>query len=494
MRSLLRGIASNRRKLIAAAALILVLAAFLRLYNIQWSFSDNGIDEGIMLERSLMVGRGYSLYTDIPCDQAPLAFYIGGLFDGSLLGLRLVVALLSIAAIGACMLAAKRIKGNIAMLATGLLLTVDFAFLRESRLFSLDMLAAAFAAFAILPFVSYLKSGSRLYLAPAGVMLGLSMASKLLGVLPLLGLVLFMVLERRTEQMKGRWLPDIAQLVAFSAIPLAAFLVLLGPEEMIRGMVLDQGHRGFDLGLKLSILGYFGLNLAYILPFTRLGRLWKSGPAPRALLSVTAVTLAFMVLQPLTFFHHLVLMSPGLAILAGVVMEDILSERACATHSKTEGSCARTSRGAAPFVAALLIGVLASGGLAAYGLAAQGENSQYTYAEMIAGHSDANDFVIAGDPTIAALADRMAPPTAINLAYRVYPDVTLDTLEAAMNDNVTVVVICYRLNEIQGLEDYLYSVGFNHTLPPRIFAEKPVLSLFEDGIGQVSFFYRAHPS
>lgn len=491
MGSPFRSITPDKRRMIVAAALVLVLAAFLRLYHIGWSFSDNGIDEGIMLERSLMVGKGYSLYSELPCDQAPLAFYLGGLLGGDLLDLRMLVALASLVAIGVSMLAARRAKGDIAMLTTGLLLAVDFAFLRESRLFSLDMLASAFAAFSILPFVLYLKSGSRATLVLAGLMLGLSAASKLLGVLPLLGLVLFMILERRTEAMRRRWLPDAVTLLAFSAVPLAVFMAWLGPEDMFRGMVLDQGHRGTNLGLKLSILAFFGLNLAYLLPFARLGTIWRSGPAQRALVCMTAVMLAFMVLQPLTFFHHLVLMSPALAILAGISVEDTLGANKDGTTYERSTKCAkRASRVNAPLAAFVLIGMILSAGLAGYGLAAQGRSPQYDYADLIRAHSGPGDMVIAGDPAMAALADRPTPPDAINVAYRVYPDVTLAGLEATIDDNVSVVVVCYRLNEVQGLTEYLTSEGFVLLGAGGEIPDRPVLSLFEDGLGPVYFYYR----
>lgn len=444
-----------------------------------------------MLERSFMVGQGYSLYSELPCDQAPLAFLIGGLLGGDLLSLRVMVALLSIAAIGACMLAAKRTKGNVAMLVAGLLITVDFAFLRESRLFSLDLLAGAFVAFSIPPFLGYLKSGNRWWLAMSGLLLGLSAASKLLGVLPLLGLIIFMVLERKSEPMRRRWLPDSILLLAFSAIPLAVFLAWLGPEPMIRGMLLDQGHRGADLALKLSIVAYFGLNLAYLLPFLRLGVMWRSGPAQRALFCMTGATLAFMVLQPLTFFHHLVLMSPPLAILAGVAVEDLINAKEGVNEHSIVAKCSKKlSRKSVPFVAIALVGILVSGGLAGYGLAAQGRNAQYDYANLIRHYAGPGDFVIAGDPTMAAIAERMVPPTAINVAYRVFPEVTLDSLKAAIDGNVTVVVLCYRLNKIPGLTDYLESQGFDAVDTRLALSDRPVLSLFEEGLGTVTFYVR----
>lgn len=492
MGSLVHGIATDRRKLIAAVALVLVLAGFLRLYHIGWSFSDNGIDEGIMLERSLMVGRGLSLYAQVPSDQAPLAFIIGGMLDGRLLDLRLVVAGLSLVAIGACMLAARKTRGEVAMLATGLMLAVDFAFLRESRLFSLDLLSAAFLAMAILPLMAYLRGGGRVALAFSGILIGLSASSKLLAVVPLLGLLVFILIENRQQGVSRRKLTDILVLAASSAVPMALFLAWLGPSDMINGMVFDQGHRGADFALKLSILGYFGLNLGYLLPLAKLGKLWRSGPESRALLCMSLVTLAFMIFQPLTFFHHLVLLSPMFAILAGVVVSDSIGTKEGDCKQESPHKCEKKARPRiSPILAIALAGIVVSTGLASYGLEVQERSVQYAYADLIRAHSAPDDYVIAGEPTMASLADRMTPPSVVNVAYRIYPDLTLETLEAAIQQsNVTVVVVCYRLNDIQGLPEYLGSQGFALLEVQSEPDQKPVLSLFEEGLGPIAFYYR----
>src|SRR3990170_4601745 len=115
---LLENLTTDRRKVLIAVVLILASAAFLRFYNINWSFSNNGVDEGIMLERARMVSQGYGLYTELPCDQAPLVILIGAAFDGDVVVLRALTATLSLLAIAACMLASKKQQGNVAMLVT----------------------------------------------------------------------------------------------------------------------------------------------------------------------------------------------------------------------------------------------------------------------------------------------------------------------------------------------------------------------------------------
>jgi len=492
--SLLDTVTGDRRRLLAAVLLILALAAFVRFYHIGWSFSSNGIDEGIMLQRSQLVHDGYMLYTDIPCDQAPLAFLIGALLEGDPIALRYLEAGLSVLAIAFCMETARRIKGNTAMLLTGVLLAVDFAFLRESRLFSLNGLSSFFLAYSVLLFVLYLQKRSRLALVGAGALIGLSTATKLFGGLGLLGMLVFMILEMRGKRAeRASRTIDIVLLAAVAAVPMVRLMLYLGPSEMLDGMVFDQGHRSFDLFMKLSLPLYFGLNLAYALPLVRARSLWSSGPEVRFLTIMSLVVLAYMILQPLVFFHHLAVLSPGLAILAGVFLAGSIEPKKEIPNgdSKTilskRGCCIRRE-----FGAVLLAGLLVSSGLAAYGLGLQEENWQSTYGERIREITSPDDWIISGDPLVTAFADRNTPPEMVNLAYRVYPDFTAEDVENAITDyDAAVVVLCYRLNELPIL--MYFSENSNYSLVAQEWLgeyNKALLDMPQDPFGPVWVFVR----
>ena len=490
---MLRSLGTSRRRALIAAVLILAFATFLRLYHIGWSFSSDGVDEGIMLERSLMMSHGYQLYSGVPSDQAPLALYVGALMDGDLVAIRSFVAVLSILAIAVSMIAAKRLTGNNGMLITGLLLAVDFALLRESRLFSLDAISSSFLALSLLPFLVYVRSGSRAMLLASGLMIGLSSASKLLGVLGLLGMLLFMILEMRSKsEPRRRKVLDIIMLVAISAIPVGLFMVALGPGDMIQGMVFDQGHRSFEIGLKLSILGYFAVNIAYLLPLANVKNMWKERPEYRFLLALSFVILAFMVFQPLTFLHHLVLLSPPFAILAGAFISSAFEHKKKSSDVTVRFVMTKKYTVSANQIVALaVIGVLVSTGLGAYGLAVQGRPIQEHYARLIQQHSSPTQWVVSGDPLMVSLADRLTPPGLVNVAFRLYPDLTEQGLESEIiRYDVTVVVVCYRLNDMPGLPEFLTAHGYD-LLPYQPGGSEPVLNLFENGIGPVQLFYKS---
>jgi Dolichyl-phosphate-mannose-protein mannosyltransferase len=483
----------DRKRIVVAALLIILLAVALRFYHIQWSFSNNGIDEGIMLERALMVDKGYKLYSELPCDQPPLAFYLGALIGGDVVSLRMLVAGMSILAIAACMLVSKKQNGPEAMLLTGLLLSVDFVFLRESRLFSLDAMSACFIAFSIPAFAHYVRKGSLLALAVAGLFAGLSTASKLLGGLAIMGMLLFMVLESRRER---RNLPKLAVealvMIISAAAPLVLFMAYLGPREVFDGMILQQGQRGFDAFLKLSIVAFFGLNIAYVLPIARARYLWKSSKLTRYLLCLVAVMLAFMVLQPLIFVHHLAVLSPPLAILSGMVLADMLkANKSDSKSSDNHGMLQKKSWSPNVALALLTTMFVVCAGLANYGLSSQTEPIQKTYADWLSGATTEKEFVVSGDPIICAYAHRMTPPDIVNVAYRQHDDLTLDKIVGAIEEyNVSVVIVCYRLNDVDGLTNYLTGSGFVKVIIPGESGSKASLDFFQDGLGPIVVYVR----
>ncbi len=470
---MLEKVTADRRKLLAATLLIFALAAGLRFFNVQWSFSNNGVDEGIMLVRAQMLAQGYDLYSEIPCDQAPLVFLLGALLDGDLVASRALVAIMSVGAIAACMEASKRIKGNVAMLVTGVLLSVDFVFLRESRLFSLDAMASIFLAFAILPLIYYLRDGNRVMLVTSGMLVGLAAMSKLFGAVALIGILLFMLIDSLEERKKGRstkrHVTDAALVTASAAVPVVVLLVLLGPSDMLQGMVFDQGHRELDLFMKLSVLLFFGFNLAYALPLAYARALWLRSREARMLLCLSAVLLADFVLQPLVFLHHMALMSPPLAVLSGIFIADRFELEKAESNVMSKAVGRKKSIGLTGAISAVLIaGIAVSAGSGLYGLASQGEAAQQAYADRIREWTSPDDWMISGDPLIAAYAERNVPLDMINMGTRIYPELTLqDVLDAVTEHDVAVVVVCYRLFEedMAGLPGWL--TGHGYVLVPQ---------------------------
>jgi len=485
--------ALGRRRILIAVIGILLAALVLRLVNIGWSYSNNGVDEGVMIERALMVSRGYSLYTELPCDQAPAAFIVGSLFSGDVISLRLLTALVSLAAVACCMFVSNRVAGGTAMVVTGALLAVDFTFVRESRLFSLDALSASLMAFSVLAFVMSQRRERVPWLAVSGLLIGLSASFKLIGGIGLLGMLVFIVIEGiANRETRRASLVNGVVVTLTSAIPLAVFMFLLGPSDLLQGMVFDQAHRDFEMFLKLSVLAFFGLSIVYALPLLYARKIWRMGPSHRFLLCVATVVLLFMVLQPLTFLHHMAFASPVLAILAGVVVASESGPRNGDVTQRSERFEPNRGRRRKACYAAVLISLLVSGGLSAYGIAAQEEPAQIAYGRLLSEMTTPDQFVICGDPIIAAYADREMPPEVVNVAERQYPEMDFDRIRSAVVEyDVAVVVVCYFLNDIDELAEFLADEGFSLYSPDGLGADNwAVLDLFQESIEPVSFYVR----
>ncbi len=491
---ILANLTSDRKAVAAIAIIIVALGAAVRFLNIGWSFSADGIDEGIMLERAQMISRGWAPYTSLPLDQAPLGLLIGGAIWGDVVTLRALAASISIVAVIACMEAARRIKGNFAMIITGALLALDFAFLRETRTFSLNGLSSSFTAISILFFVLYIQKRSRAALVLAGLLIGVATSMKFFGVIGFAGMVVFLGLEYvRPTESRRKGIADFVLLSGSAVLPVVALMLYLGPSEMIQGMLFDQGHRGFEPIQKLSFLPYFATNLAYMLPFVNIRKMWSMGAEIRLLLSVTGVLVIFMIAQPLTYYHHLVMLSPALSILSGVFISTVTKLRKGSKRAEIPSP----RREKVPTIwglseAAVIIGLLISAGLAAYGIAVQREPTQQVVAERIAEITGPNDWIVCGDPTISAYANRPTPPSLVNVAYSRYPDMTSEEVEMGIVDNnVSVVVLAYRLNSMSGLPDFLESHGYSEVSRAYFgYGDGIAIYTFNRAIEPFSFYVR----
>ena len=407
--------------------------------------------------------------------------------------MRLLTAIISFGAIACAMAVSRFLAGQYAAIFTGALLAVDFTFVRESRLFSLDALSAGLLMFAVAAFILGQRRKHTLALVFAGLLIGLSASVKLIGGLGLVGILLFLAIEARTgrETLRASLVKG-ATVVASSMIPVAAFMIALGPSDMLQGAVLDQAHRGFEAFLKLSILAFFGLSVAYALPIVYARSLWRLGASQRAMLCVVGVVLAFMILQPLTFLHHMVFLSPVLAILAGILMSSELGLGKGAVSERAERFEPNRARRGRACKAAFLAALVLSGGLSCYGVIVQDEPAQVKYGRLLSQLTIEDDFVICGDPIIAAYANRRTPPEVVNVAERQHPAVDLDILRNAVVEyDVKVVVVCYFLNDIVGLEEMLSDEGFALlALPYAVSEAEAALDLFQKPIEPVAFYGR----
>jgi hypothetical protein len=181
-------------------------------------------------------------------------------------------------------------------------------------------------------------------------------------------------------------------------------------------------------------------------------------------------------------------MSPGLAILSGIVIAVGLETKKGRLDegNKVVVRKKKISEYAA-LTAVLMVGIAVSAGLGSYGAVLQDEPTQLVYSQRLKEVTLADEWVVSGDPLIPAYADRMVPPEAVNVAYRAHPELTEQDLERIILEyNVSVVIVCFRLNEMPDLEHFLASNGYVYMTAEWWGGDEAVLDLFQEGLGHIS--------
>jgi len=335
---------------------VALVALALRLWPLGGASTD--YDEGVYWQSLRAMAAGHPLFREVFSSQPPLfllglyPFYL--VLGQSFVAARLAVVLYSLAGLAAIYFAGRAVAGRWAGLAACALLAVDPLYLRVSHTLQAEAPALAFqlvcVALAAEAANQPARDRKRRMLAASGAALGLGMMVKLFDLVALLPALLYLAVPlyaafvgrdgriRRPERdallARARLiLPDVG---LFLAGMLAALLVVLLPFIGSWGALYDQVVR-FHLAAASAASQGVGYNIALIwtnMFSAILVLLFVVGPLlaldrPTAkILPPLAWLLASLVLllrqQPL-FDHHVALLIPPLALLAGIVVGDVLN-------------------------------------------------------------------------------------------------------------------------------------------------------------------------
>ncbi len=412
----------SKNRILVAAAIILLITS-LRLYNVENPFSTNGIDEGIHLLQSKMVAEGYNYYDDLNGDQAPLAILVFSLFHGNVMACRYLSITLFLISALFLFLMTRRFGMDVAILSL-LIISLDFTLFRESRLASLDLFSASLLTISFYFFMRYLDASSLFHLIPASLLMSLSILSKIIPVFMVAFVFIYFFIIKR------KW-RDMMVASIFLLIPLLLLLTLFTIPQLVEGIILRQGHRGFDFYSKASILLFIASSFIYLVSLKK----WDT-KNERILILVAWVLLILvpLMIQGRTSQHHFVYISPPLAILSSLAIREKYEKR------KT----------------LLSIFVIFNIFLAMFFVFTAPHDISYDVAGEVENITDKNEYVISGNPIVNVLANRAAPPNLTNLAKYHYPETTLGDIIYWLEKNETrVIVLYYHLSEIKGLKEYL---------------------------------------
>jgi len=445
--------------------ILMAIGLIPRFYRLDWDVSPNGVDEGIQIMAGRMMDYGYHLYSQINSVQPPFMLLIYGATDASPELYRFFSVISSAIILSLVMYASGKAAGWRGMVGAGSFLLIDVMFLLESRLASLDMFALLWSSLGIAFFIAFREKGRNVNLMIAGFLIGISTMTKLFGGITFgaVGLILLMdilfdrygqerPLDRFTLPPRGEFRTGLQHPVIFTlsfSLVVLLFMMLFGPMEVIRGTFLNQLHR--PVASPLFKAGQFMKYLLPILasiPFFILG----IGPLYRrregVVLIIGSVFLIYFILQAMTFDHHLIFLSPVIAIGAGIGFRRALR------MFEYRHSILRAAARISPMILVIAASLVSSGMV--LHVHYRGEPAQEEVAAIVRDLTSEEDFIISGDPLISVLADRRVPPSVVNVAHIQYPSITSDALNTSVVEyGIECVVLSYHLMEMKGFRNFV---------------------------------------
>ena len=405
---------------VVVASLILLLAAWSRSVNLGDPSGD--LDESVHAMQLLLMRQGYRPFQEIYNSQGPLMLdllyppYL--LFGGNLAAARLAAGLYALVGIVGVYWIARQLAGPLAAAVAALLLTLNSAYLGNSRQALAETVTLAPAILAVGAALRYSLAGRRGWLVVSGTLLGLSLLAKPLSLPAAVPIGLLILLRGRKVDLR-RALLDLVLLGLVLAAVVLLGLLLIGLPAVLEQMVelRQQAREGQNWRLvdnwAILLSGLRHDQLA-LLPLGLLGGLTLATRTPRPGLPLLAwglATLALLLTYTPLFPKHAVILVPPVAILAGAGLG--LAWRA-----------RRRLRGSPGVLLALPILPLAwylwsapavvRTDLRLLNLTGRSELPRFAEsadaASSIAALTGPGDFVLTDEPRLALHAERLVPP------------------------------------------------------------------------------------
>src|SRR2546423_7808603 len=287
-------------------------------------------DEGVYWQSFRALARGEPLFRSIFAPTPP-AFYFALLpfqrLAHSLASLRLGVLVFGVIGLAATYVAGRLLAGDVAGLVAMVLAATSPLYINQSAILQADGPAVAVSIVAVALALAAVRAGGRMRDALAvavGLALAISVGIKLLGVLTVVPLVILLLGARRgrgrliLNAAVGGLLGSVVLLIPVVGAPSAAFDDLVW-SHLGAGQALAAGPAA---NLKLLFLHrWLPLEaLAGIGALVALLRRDREVIGPLAWVAVSLVAILFY--KPL-FPHHLVMLTPPLALVAAVGLRNL---------------------------------------------------------------------------------------------------------------------------------------------------------------------------
>lgn len=340
----------------AAVVALLVIAIAMRLNGLGLPFDRDGYDEGVYWQSLRAMSAGHALYGGVFYSQPPFfllsTFPFYTLFGGTLWSARLGIAMVSLVGLPGAFLLGKTLSGRLGALAALLLAITNPLYLAQSQTIQAEAASTAFsflaAGLAFLWFKYPLGRRGMILAILTGVMVALSILSKLLGVALLVPIGLLMLVrlwqgtpsqgkEGRENRSKQRPYASVLAGVAAFIVTMAALLLPFAGayHAFIAGVITFHTDAASMLGntaqyrqaanmgiLKTALVSLLALAALYGTGVAILRQDWRVLP----LLGWFAASAFLLWRQVPLFPHHLVSLVPPFIALAvmGIVQPSSL--------------------------------------------------------------------------------------------------------------------------------------------------------------------------
>jgi 4-amino-4-deoxy-L-arabinose transferase-like glycosyltransferase len=406
-----------------AFGLLLVGLGVFRFVRLDGLF-ERGWDEGAYLMAARLMARGFSLYRDIYMPQLPgFLWMLASLFrlgGDSVVAARALVVVLGMVAIAAAGLAARQLSSPAAAIVAVLMLGLDPLFFSFSRAVYLEVPATAFGMLSLACALAFRRSPRRAWLAAAALLWSLSVLTKpfLLGLgVPLLLCPWMARGEAHGHDSRALRRAVALDFLAVAAVALAPLLLLLATTD-----IRELARQFLGVNARLMPHDFVAVALASwkslrrndgLLALAALGTL-VGGRWSWALLGGVVVEW-LLVLRVPPGEHHLVVLVPPLAVLAGIGAGACWADAAALVSRDTKRRRPSLPRIAAS-VAALVVVTTDFGALLRRletEMAVDSTPCASAMVDFVAAHSEPSGFVISDEPMVVYRAGRAMPPAVV---------------------------------------------------------------------------------
>lgn len=295
-------------------------------------------DEGINAMVSLLVARGYSMYSEIWSDHPPLLPHLLAvwlrIFGSSIQTARVLILFFSTILLGAAYKILSDTWGTVYALAGALLIFLLPFYITLSVAVMIGLPAIALAMVALLGLLFWHRRRANIWLVLSGIALALSLLTKLFtAFLAPIFLTGILIDQKYNQQKTSSWSellrPAIIWSLAFAGIILGLGLLLVKPENLTQFFGIHLAARQVEHYLSLpksyTLLGYLRDSwsifllalLGSILTITE--RKWLS----LYLVAWTAVGYLLLNFQVPVWYHHQLLITIPAAMLAGIAIGQV---------------------------------------------------------------------------------------------------------------------------------------------------------------------------